>query len=164
MTSRSPGSPCRSFSRSSPLKGAELFALWTGKPHRATRDLDLLGLGDPSIEHVCEVFSKVRVHDVVDDGVHFDLATLGFLPAPPDTLSPFAARTLRPIRSTPTRNNREAFFDGLVARRLRHRRHRFSLDVMGKVRQLDKTRQRQDGAAVQAVVFITDRGLARNVL
>ena len=24
------------------LKGAALFALWTGKPHQATRDLDLL--------------------------------------------------------------------------------------------------------------------------
>lgn len=27
------------------LKGATLFALWTGHPHRATRDVDLLGLG-----------------------------------------------------------------------------------------------------------------------
>jgi predicted nucleotidyltransferase component of viral defense system len=29
------------------LKGAALFTLWTGKPHRVTRDLDLLGFGDP---------------------------------------------------------------------------------------------------------------------
>jgi hypothetical protein len=28
-------------------KSAALFALWTGRPHRATRDPDLLGLGDP---------------------------------------------------------------------------------------------------------------------
>jgi predicted nucleotidyltransferase component of viral defense system len=58
------------------LKGAALFALWTGKPHRATRDLDLLGFGDPGVAHVREVFSKVLAHNVVDDGVHFDLATL----------------------------------------------------------------------------------------
>ena len=31
------------------LKGAALFTLWTGKPHRATRDLDLLGFGEPSV-------------------------------------------------------------------------------------------------------------------
>jgi predicted nucleotidyltransferase component of viral defense system len=58
------------------LKGAALFALWTGKPHRATRDLDLLGFGDPGVAHVREVFSKVLAHNVVDDGVQFDLATL----------------------------------------------------------------------------------------
>ena len=32
------------------LKGASLFTLWTGKPHRATRDLDLLGFGDSGLE------------------------------------------------------------------------------------------------------------------
>jgi len=58
------------------LKGAALFALWTGKPHRATRDLDLLGFGDPGVAHVREVFTKVLAHDAVDDGVQFDLATL----------------------------------------------------------------------------------------
>ncbi len=30
------------------LKGAVLFQLWTGEPHRPTRDLDLLGVGEPS--------------------------------------------------------------------------------------------------------------------
>lgn len=58
------------------LKGAALFTLWTGKPHRATRDLDLLGFGDPGVAHVHDVFAKVLAHDVVDDGVQFDLATL----------------------------------------------------------------------------------------
>jgi predicted nucleotidyltransferase component of viral defense system len=56
------------------LKGAALFALWTGKPHRATRDLDLLGFGAPGVAHVREVFTKVLAHDVVDDGVQFDLS------------------------------------------------------------------------------------------
>jgi hypothetical protein len=58
------------------LKGAALFTLWTGKPHRATRDLDLLGFGDPGVEHVRQVFSEVLAREVADDGVHFDLTTL----------------------------------------------------------------------------------------
>ena len=63
------------------LKGASLFTLWTGKPHRATRDLDLLGFGDSSVDHVREVFSEVLAFAVADDGVHFDLDTLstGFI-------------------------------------------------------------------------------------
>lgn len=31
------------------LKGAALFTLWTGKPHRATRDLDLLSFGNTEV-------------------------------------------------------------------------------------------------------------------
>ena len=37
------------------LKGAALFTLWTGKAHRATRDIDLLGFGDPGEAHLREV-------------------------------------------------------------------------------------------------------------
>lgn len=29
------------------LKGATLFVVWGGRPHRPTKDLDLLGFGDP---------------------------------------------------------------------------------------------------------------------
>jgi predicted nucleotidyltransferase component of viral defense system len=58
------------------LKGAALFALWTGNPHRATRDLDLLGFGEPGVEHVREVFAEVLALDVTDDGVRFDLGSL----------------------------------------------------------------------------------------
>lgn len=58
------------------LKGAALFTLWTGKPHRATRDLDLLGFGDPGVTHVREVFSEVIALGVPDDGVRFDLGSL----------------------------------------------------------------------------------------
>lgn len=45
------------------LKGAALFTLWTGKPHRATRDLDLLGFGDPRPDQLREVFSEVLMLD-----------------------------------------------------------------------------------------------------
>jgi predicted nucleotidyltransferase component of viral defense system len=58
------------------LKGAALFTLWTGKPHRATRDLDLLGIGDSGVDHVREVFAEVLSLDVPDDGVRFDRDTL----------------------------------------------------------------------------------------
>ncbi|HOX46046.1 MAG TPA: nucleotidyl transferase AbiEii/AbiGii toxin family protein [Myxococcota bacterium] len=58
------------------LKGASLFTLWTGKPHRATRDLDLLGSGDPGEEHMRQVFAEVLALDVPDDGVRFDLGSL----------------------------------------------------------------------------------------
>jgi hypothetical protein len=58
------------------LKGAALFTVWTGKPHRATRDLDLLGFGDPGEDHMREVFVEVLGFDAPDDGVRFDVATL----------------------------------------------------------------------------------------
>ena len=58
------------------LKGAALFTIWTGKPHRTTRDVDLLGFGDPSVDHVRTVFTEVLALDVVDDGVKFDVRSL----------------------------------------------------------------------------------------
>jgi predicted nucleotidyltransferase component of viral defense system len=54
------------------LKGAALFTLWTGKPHRATRDLDLLGSGDPSVERVRKILREVLALETEDDGVRFD--------------------------------------------------------------------------------------------
>lgn len=58
------------------LKGAALFTLWTGNPHRATRDLDLLGFGDPGIERVRTVMSDLLGLEVPDDGVLFDSGSL----------------------------------------------------------------------------------------
>ncbi len=58
------------------LKGASLFTMWTGKPHRATRDLDLLGFGELGEEHVRQIFTEVLALEVPDDGVGFDLDTL----------------------------------------------------------------------------------------
>ena len=58
------------------LKGATLFALWSGHPHRATRDIDLLGYGDPLPESVAAVFREVLAVRVVDDGVRFDASSL----------------------------------------------------------------------------------------
>jgi predicted nucleotidyltransferase component of viral defense system len=54
------------------LKGAALFTLWTGRPHRATRDLDLLGFGPPVPRRLQSIFREVVTLEVVDDGVQFD--------------------------------------------------------------------------------------------
>jgi predicted nucleotidyltransferase component of viral defense system len=54
------------------LKGAMLFRLWTGQRQRPTRDLDLLGTGEDSIERLVEVFKAVCGLAVEDDGLTLD--------------------------------------------------------------------------------------------
>ena len=54
------------------LKGAMLFALWTGKTHRPTRDLDLLGKGRPDLDRIAELFREVCRVVLDDDGLVFD--------------------------------------------------------------------------------------------
>lgn len=58
------------------LKGAALFQLWTGQPHRSTRDLDLLGYGAPSPERLQKIFSEVCSLAVDDDGLVFSPTTI----------------------------------------------------------------------------------------
>lgn len=58
------------------LKGAALFTVWTGHPHRATRDLDLLGFGDATEAHLRDVFAAIATTKADDDGVTFDPATI----------------------------------------------------------------------------------------
>lgn len=58
------------------LKGAILFALWHETPHRATRDLDLLGFGESSIEELQNVFREICSQEVPADGVIFDPASV----------------------------------------------------------------------------------------
>jgi predicted nucleotidyltransferase component of viral defense system len=57
------------------LKGAMLFPLWSGSPHRATKDMDLLGSGAPDIARFVAIFRDVAAADV-DDGVTFLPATV----------------------------------------------------------------------------------------
>lgn len=54
------------------LKGATLFALWFGKPHRATKDLDLLGRGAPDLQRLIGVFQEVVEVSCPEDGIVFD--------------------------------------------------------------------------------------------
>ncbi len=58
------------------LKGAVLFSVWTGKLHRPTRDLDLLGFGDTSDERLSEIFQAICRHDVPPDGMAFDAESI----------------------------------------------------------------------------------------
>jgi predicted nucleotidyltransferase component of viral defense system len=53
------------------LKGALLFLLWSENPHRATRDLDLLGFGNPSVRALEETFRSLCALEVVEDGLLF---------------------------------------------------------------------------------------------
>lgn len=54
------------------LKGATLFVAWTGHSHRPTRDLDLLGYGDPSTESLVDLMREVCNQKVEPDGLDFD--------------------------------------------------------------------------------------------
>jgi predicted nucleotidyltransferase component of viral defense system len=58
------------------LKGAMLFTLWTGRTHRPTRDLDLLGRGDAGPEALGEVFRDLCSLEVEPDGAEFAADTL----------------------------------------------------------------------------------------
>lgn len=52
------------------LKGAQLFSLWTGSPHRPTRDIDFLGFGDPSEEKMQVFFQGLLTQQCdPDDGL-----------------------------------------------------------------------------------------------
>ena len=54
------------------LKGARLFSLWSHKPHRPTRDLDLLGYGESSAAALKEAFHEICRTEVEPDGLTFD--------------------------------------------------------------------------------------------
>lgn len=52
------------------LKGAQLFRLWSESVHRPTRDLDLLGFGDPSEEGLASVLTEIcKGSTAPDDGL-----------------------------------------------------------------------------------------------
>ena len=57
------------------LKGALLFALWYGIPHRPTRDADLLGFGPDDPHVLASVFQSLCSIEV-DDGVQFNAASV----------------------------------------------------------------------------------------
>ena len=57
------------------LKGAMLLMIWFTDPHRATRDLDLLGFGDPSPDAMLATFREILAQNA-GDGVEFDVDAL----------------------------------------------------------------------------------------
>lgn len=58
------------------VKGAMLFTVWQGSPHRMTRDLDLLGSGEPGIGRLEHIFRELAELPVEDDGILFDSASV----------------------------------------------------------------------------------------
>ena len=48
------------------LEGAMLLTSWFEDPHRATRDLDLLGFGDPDPDAIVAAFREILAADVAD--------------------------------------------------------------------------------------------------
>lgn len=54
------------------LKGAMLMTTWFDQPQRPTRDLDLLGFGDPAADPMVAVFREICGTEVEDDGIAFD--------------------------------------------------------------------------------------------
>lgn len=57
------------------LKGAMLMTTWFENPFRPTRDLDLLGFGDPDPQAMLAVFREICAVEI-DDGVVFDANSL----------------------------------------------------------------------------------------
>jgi predicted nucleotidyltransferase component of viral defense system len=57
------------------LKGAMVMMSWFDDPHRPTRDLDLLGFGDPAEDAMLATFRDILTEDA-DDGVEFYPGTL----------------------------------------------------------------------------------------
>ena len=58
------------------LKGAMLLRLWSDRPYRATRDLDLLRQGDGSFDAIRRDIRTIRAVEVEPDAVSFDPAPI----------------------------------------------------------------------------------------
>ncbi|MHC5055766.1 MAG: nucleotidyl transferase AbiEii/AbiGii toxin family protein [Planctomycetota bacterium] len=58
------------------MKGALLFSVWTNAARRSTKDLDLLGSGEPSPERIREAFREICATEVEDDGLVFDASSV----------------------------------------------------------------------------------------
>ena len=52
------------------LKGATLFKVWNGEPHRATKDLDFLSFGNNEVEHIEKVFQEICLIECEEDGIN----------------------------------------------------------------------------------------------
>lgn len=53
------------------LKGAVLFYIWEGAPHRPTRDVDFSASGEPSTENIASAFRAICDAEVEPDGLTF---------------------------------------------------------------------------------------------
>lgn len=53
------------------LKGATLFKVWNGEPHRATKDLDFLSFGNNEVEYIEKVFQEICLINCEENGIIF---------------------------------------------------------------------------------------------
>lgn len=67
---------CSEYSADFVLKGAMLFPAWGRPVYRATRDLDLLGYGNPSPERLTRIFQVLCTLSVEPDGLTFDESSI----------------------------------------------------------------------------------------
>jgi predicted nucleotidyltransferase component of viral defense system len=58
------------------LKGATLFRVWNGEPHRATKDLDLLSFGANDVPSLMEIFKEICCQQYEQDGISFQEGTV----------------------------------------------------------------------------------------
>ena len=58
------------------LKGAMLLRLWSDRPYRATRDLDLLRRGDGASQAIRDDLEAIVATAVPPDGIDFDAARI----------------------------------------------------------------------------------------
>jgi hypothetical protein len=58
------------------LKGAILFTVWSGHPHRTTKDIDLLGSGEPRLDRLEAIFRDICSVPLEEDGIVFDPTTV----------------------------------------------------------------------------------------
>lgn len=63
------------YQKSFMLKGASLFTIWTGEPHRPTKDMDLLGFGKNDIPTLENIFRKICAIDG-EDGLEFSIESI----------------------------------------------------------------------------------------
>lgn len=68
------------------LKGAVLFTVWSNRPHRATKDVDLLGFGDPDPARLAAVVAEICATAVEDDGLKFNRDTIEAAPIREDAV------------------------------------------------------------------------------
>jgi hypothetical protein len=64
------------YARDFVLKGAMLFLLWPDQLYRPTRDVDLLGFGDPTPERLRRVFVEIAEAAFPEDALVFDAASV----------------------------------------------------------------------------------------
>ncbi|MFN0102627.1 MAG: nucleotidyl transferase AbiEii/AbiGii toxin family protein [Bryobacteraceae bacterium] len=60
------------------LKGALLFAIWSPdhEMHRPTRDVDLLGFGEPDVEKMAGIVQEIAGLSFPDDGLQFEAGSV----------------------------------------------------------------------------------------